>query len=56
MESIALTKAEHQVFTNNWRKAISYGEATANATSDQVMNAARQIYKEYPGVLSSLGL
>jgi len=32
MESIALTKAEHQVFTNNWRKAISYGEATANAT------------------------
>lgn len=56
MESIAASKAEHQVFTNAWRKAIPYGEGTANATLEQVNNAARQIYKNYPEILKALGL
>jgi hypothetical protein len=56
MASIALTRAEHQAFTNAWRAAIPYGEGTANATVDQVMNAARQIYQQYPTILRALGL
>jgi RHS repeat-associated protein len=55
MSSIALTKAEHQVFTNAWRKAIPYGQGTANATLKQVENAARQIYKGHPDLIKSLG-
>jgi hypothetical protein len=56
MLSAAVTKAEHQVFTNAWRQAIPYGQGTANATKDQVLNAARQIYKDYPEILKALGL
>jgi hypothetical protein len=43
MTSVAVTKAEHQVFTNAWRQAIPYGEGTANATPLQIENAARQM-------------
>jgi len=56
MASIALTQTEHQVFTNAWRNAIPYGEGTINATREQVMNAAKQIYKDYPEILNALGL
>ncbi|UTY59245.1 RHS repeat-associated core domain-containing protein [Massilia sp. erpn] len=56
MKSIALTEAEHQAFTNAWRKLIPYGEGTANATKDQVESAAKQIYKNYPEILKALGL
>ncbi len=56
MDAIAVTKTEHQAFTNAWRKAIPYGEGTANATQQQIQNAARQIYKEYPEVIKALGL
>jgi hypothetical protein len=56
MASIALTQTEHQAFTNAWRNAIPYGEGTINATREQVMNAAKQIYKEYPEILNALGL
>jgi hypothetical protein len=56
MPSIAVTPVEHQVFTNAWRTAIPYGEGTANATRDQIMNAARQIYKEYPEIIDAIGL
>lgn len=54
--SVAVTPAEHQVFTNAWRAAIPYGAGTANATVEQVLNAARQIYSDYPSILSALGL
>lgn len=54
--SVAVTPAEHQVFTNAWRAAIPYGAGTANATVEQVINAARQIYAGYPAILSVLGL
>ncbi|MEJ2042137.1 MAG: hypothetical protein P8X89_02560, partial [Reinekea sp.] len=56
MASIALTKAEHQVFTNAWRKAIPYGQGTANATRELVMEKAKDIYSGYPEILKSLGL
>ncbi|WP_019502247.1 SpvB/TcaC N-terminal domain-containing protein [Pseudanabaena sp. PCC 6802] len=61
IESIALTKTEHQLFTNAWRQAIGYvGDTniinTANVTKEQILNAARNIYKEYPYILQKLGL
>lgn len=56
MLSVGVTKAEHQIFTNAWRKMIPYGEGTANATREQIMKAAREIYKDYPDILKALGL
>ncbi|PQJ15316.1 RHS repeat domain-containing protein, partial [Aureicoccus marinus] len=61
MQSIALTKFEHQVFTNAWRAKIGYNGSnaaitTANATKADVINAAREIYKDYPTILKALGL
>jgi hypothetical protein len=54
--SVAVTPAEHQVFTNARRAAIPYGSGTANATAQQVLDAARQIYANHPEILSALGL
>ena len=53
MLSIVLTKGEHQVFTNAWRKAIPYG---TKANKQQIMREARYIYKDYPEILKILGL
>jgi hypothetical protein len=51
-----LTQAEHQAFTNSWRKAIPYGAGTRSATRDKVIGAAKEIYKTYPDILKALGL
>lgn len=57
MASIAVTRAEHQVFTNAWRAAIPYGpQGTRVATRMQVEDAARRIYADYPDILKALGL
>jgi hypothetical protein len=56
MLAIALTPAEHQAFTNAWRQVIPYGQGTANATRQQVLDAARQIYSRHPEILKALGL
>ena len=56
MASMAVTRAEHQVFTNAWRTAIPYGIGTATATKESILNAARSIYADYPAILSALGL
>jgi RHS repeat-associated protein len=61
MESLALTKAEHQAFTRAWRKAIGYvgdkaAVTTANVTKEQVLNAAKSIYRNHPEILKALGL
>ncbi len=56
MLPIAVTWAEHQVFTNAWRAAIPYGAGTAAATQQQVYDAARNIYANHPAILSALGL
>ncbi len=49
--SIALPKVVHQVFTNLWRNAISYGEGTLNATKENIIKAVERIYKDFPGLL-----
>ncbi len=47
--SIAVTRTEHQVFTNAWRAEIPYGATrTGAATAEQVTAAARRIYADYP--------
>ncbi|MFK8288388.1 hypothetical protein ACI76W_03930 [Capnocytophaga canimorsus] len=53
MLSMVLTKEEHQVFTNTWRKAIPYG---TKPTEKQIKAAAKEIYKNYPEILKALGL
>ena len=61
MQSIALTKAEHQLFTNAWRTEIGYSSSnaivkTANATKNQVLDAAKRIYTNHPEIIKALGL
>ncbi len=61
MLSVAMTKAEHSAFTKAWRQAIGYvGQkkaiTTANATKEQIFDAARSIYKDYPEIIKALGL
>lgn len=56
MTAIAVTEAEHRMFTQAWRSAIPYGAGTANATQESVFNAAREIYRDYPAILQALGL
>jgi len=56
MLSQVLNHETHQAFTNAWRKLIPYGEGTANATRETVLNAAREVYKEFPDILKALGL
>ncbi|MCB9737870.1 MAG: hypothetical protein H6747_01305 [Deltaproteobacteria bacterium] len=54
--SVAVTKAEHQAFTNAWRSAIPYGPGTRSATRESVIEAAKDIYKDHPAILRALGL
>lgn len=56
MLSVAVTPAEHQAFTNAWRAAIPYGNSTANATQQHILDSARQIYANHPQILNALGL
>ena len=58
MLSVVLTPAEHQEFTNAWRQAIGYiGDKkvinTANASREQIWEAAQRIYKGYPELLEA---
>ena len=48
-----LTPEEHQKFTNAWRALIPYGEGTREATREQIIQAAKQIYKEFPELLKA---
>ena len=56
MASVAVTKAEHQVFTNAWRREIVYGDGTQLATRAQVEAAASRIYANHPQIRKALGL
>jgi hypothetical protein len=56
MLSAVVTNSEHQVFTNAWRRQIPYGQGTANATRQDVMNAAKRVYANYPAIREALGL
>ena len=53
MSSIVLTRAEHQVFTNAWRIEIPYRSTT---TKEEIFEAARRVYANYPEILEALGL
>lgn len=54
--SVAVTRAEHQAFTNEWRRLIGYGPGTRAATRESVEAAAREVYRDYPEILRALGL
>jgi hypothetical protein len=56
MLSQVLSPENHQAFTNAWRQLIPYGEGTANATRETVLNAAREVYREFPDIQKVLGL
>ena len=63
-QSIVLTIEEHQAFTNAWRARIGYngqaagsfGVTTSTATREQIIQAAREVYRNYPEILRALGL
>lgn len=55
MKSIVLTKAEHQEFTNAWRRAVPYG-TTGSVDSKGILGHAREIYADFPDILDALGL
>ena len=59
MPSIVLTKDEHKSFTAAWKEAIGYKGSgnsvnTETATKDQVLSAAKKIYKDYPELLKNI--
>ena len=59
MLSIVLTKEEHKSFTAAWREEIGYKGSlnsvnTETATKDQVLSAAKKIYKDYPELLKTI--
>ena len=53
MKAVALTPEEHQAFTNAWRALIPYGDGTKNVNTEQILEAAKQIYKEFPELLKA---
>jgi hypothetical protein len=59
MLSIALTREEHQRFTNAWRNWIGYNGDTSkrlttqNATQEDIWRAAQDIYRDYPELLEA---
>lgn len=54
MKSVALTHAEHQVFTNRWRDFFEYGKTNYKGLSPtQIWKAAKKIYKDYPELLDA---
>jgi len=61
MISVVLDPTTHQKFTNAWRDAIGYSNSlnslnTNTATPEQIWQAARRIYQNYPELLQALGL
>ena len=64
MISIVVTPAEHKIFTNAWRARIGYDvidvgktvSTTSTATKQQILDAAKEIYKDYPEILKALGI
>jgi hypothetical protein len=62
MLSIILTKEEHQAFTKAWRSKIGYRNDTQsdvrtdNVSKEQILDIAKEIYKDYPEILKALKL
>ncbi|MBN2835414.1 MAG: hypothetical protein JXR48_10665, partial [Candidatus Delongbacteria bacterium] len=53
MLSVALTKAEHQAFTNAWRALIPYGTNYDLLSPQKVWEVAQKVYAEYPALLEA---
>jgi hypothetical protein len=53
MLSVAVTKAEHQTFTNEWRNLIPYGTDYSSLSKTQIWEAAQKVYKNYPELLNA---
>ena len=51
MLSIALTKADHRVYTNAWRKEFAYG--TKGHSPQKIWEAAKRIYIDRPDLLEA---
>ena len=49
MGSVALSKSQHRVYTNAWRKALPYGR---QYTASDVLNAAKTVYANAPDLLN----
>jgi RHS repeat-associated protein len=59
MKSIVLTPAEHRTLTNAWESRIPYRTDSAlpyTVTKQEIFDAAREIYRDYPEILDALGL
>ncbi|WP_157732691.1 RHS repeat-associated core domain-containing protein [Cellulomonas sp. PSBB021] len=54
--AVVLTREEHRYFTHAWRNEIGYGAGTRAATRQQIEDAARRIYADYPEILEALKL
>jgi hypothetical protein len=55
--AVAVTKAEHQQFTNAWWGRIKYAEKGTHRTNvTEILDAARVVYKDHPAILKALGL
>ena len=52
--TVAVTKAEHQIFTNLWRNEIAYGLGTHSKAT--VWEAAQVVYKHHPIILDQVRL
>ena len=53
MLSVAVTPAEHQKFTNEWRKFFKYGTNYKDLKIEDIWEAAKEIYKDYPELLKA---
>ena len=51
MNCVALTPAEHQYFTNQWRDIFKYGTAYKELDKDDIIAAAKIVYRNNPELL-----
>ena len=51
MLAVALTKEQHQVYTNRWREAIGYIKDYSNYSKEQITEAAKRVYYDAPDLL-----
>ena len=50
MDSIILDKETHRIFTNRWRRELSYG---SYYLKEQIITAGERVYKDFPSLLQS---
>lgn len=55
MMAVALTKSQHQVYTNRWRKAIGYGVDYTKYSMDNLLKVAQEkVYYDAPELVELL--